>query len=949
MSNTKCNKLHIRIISLTGLEIIMRLNSSHTIRSIKEKINQLQGIPITEQNLMFGEKLLENDGNTCSLYGIDNNAELKLVVTTNTGFVNPRRLLTTHIIDDLDDDEDDEDDDIDAKVVTRKLIINGRSIQQQLRQTDDNMSMESISSSPSTVSLLNSLKRTSPPDELFENWITVLLANGLSIDGGNLNYLITTLEDIYEDDDGSDYSKGKRSESTISTERTEITKEEENFGELTDTVSNKANTMVVDTSQRSTTLDKETLRMMETFLDCLNTPHYSMNDRMSIDSNEDSESKFLGLEDIQQMQTEQLKEIDELRDILKNKTSLNYRPIDQLHKKRQSTDIESMEKVLDSNMDVQKMSNDVLLENIAIHHHLLDYYRKNGDTTPTNQLHRVQTHHSVDNQLQSPSASPVKLMRQSKDFPSPNSPKTTIDLYPKMINSFNGENEKRLNCNLFNLTDYKRKQLKRCCFISPKFIFQERSHLFFHQKNLHHQLHDTIRCATITNIGGDNIKFHLNSKRKVLRDREFYSILIPIKFYQNFVMDELNNISTLKSVPGFNECQIRNPVYKVLENVQLNKRKRKLSKIFGEFKRNNSVENCLGIYYLLQCETPIRLENMILQKHMLDENRFYRQLYIAELVTKEKRIDQLKIKYPQILPDNCEESTSCKYLKSGNTNLPLSSVEDLTPTSEDSTPTRSEIPLVVSKSFFQKINDSIEECPFSSLVFNVKTTKSEKEISAEDSDKDTLHNDKVRSNVVSRQRRLSDLNVFDVSSKKVIKKTGTVKKKRIIDDDHSESWINLYSPLHGTKFNRKTTLVKKNFKRKDPILIPSKFGSDSFIQIPIFGRNVPTSSIFNGRCSVEKLEENKTSKSTANKISETFPLSNSNLEIEDEKNVKLLCFECGKKTRIGMYYRCRCNSIFCTRHRNPETHNCQFDYKTEGRKILKKNNPKINSPKLPKI
>ena len=40
---------------------------------------------------------------------------------------------------------------------------------------------------------------------------------------------------------------------------------------------------------------------------------------------------------------------------------------------------------------------------------------------------------------------------------------------------------------------------------------------------------------------------------------------------------------------------------------------------------------------------------------------------------------------------------------------------------------------------------------------------------------------------------------------------------------------------------------------------------------------------------------------------------------------------------------------FCAKHRHPEAHACTYDYKTEGRKLLKASNPMITVPKLPKI
>ncbi len=46
---------------------------------------------------------------------------------------------------------------------------------------------------------------------------------------------------------------------------------------------------------------------------------------------------------------------------------------------------------------------------------------------------------------------------------------------------------------------------------------------------------------------------------------------------------------------------------------------------------------------------------------------------------------------------------------------------------------------------------------------------------------------------------------------------------------------------------------------------------------------------------------------------------------------------------------CRCQRVFCARHRHPESHSCSFDYKEEGRRLLQRANPPLALPKLPKI
>jgi hypothetical protein len=46
---------------------------------------------------------------------------------------------------------------------------------------------------------------------------------------------------------------------------------------------------------------------------------------------------------------------------------------------------------------------------------------------------------------------------------------------------------------------------------------------------------------------------------------------------------------------------------------------------------------------------------------------------------------------------------------------------------------------------------------------------------------------------------------------------------------------------------------------------------------------------------------------------------------------------------------CKCSSVFCLKCRSPEDHKCTFDFKKEGKELLEKHNPKIQSEKLEKI
>ncbi|XP_035211519.1 AN1-type zinc finger protein 6-like [Stegodyphus dumicola] len=71
--------------------------------------------------------------------------------------------------------------------------------------------------------------------------------------------------------------------------------------------------------------------------------------------------------------------------------------------------------------------------------------------------------------------------------------------------------------------------------------------------------------------------------------------------------------------------------------------------------------------------------------------------------------------------------------------------------------------------------------------------------------------------------------------------------------------------------------------------------------------------------------------------------------IKAKKKSYKRCSLCSKKTGLATSYVCRCGKNFCASHRYAEVHNCSYDYKTEGRRILQLNNPVVAASKLPKI
>jgi hypothetical protein len=49
------------------------------------------------------------------------------------------------------------------------------------------------------------------------------------------------------------------------------------------------------------------------------------------------------------------------------------------------------------------------------------------------------------------------------------------------------------------------------------------------------------------------------------------------------------------------------------------------------------------------------------------------------------------------------------------------------------------------------------------------------------------------------------------------------------------------------------------------------------------------------------------------------------------------CEACKKKLGI-IEYKCKCGKLFCITHLHAEEHNCTYDYKEEGKALLKKRN-----------
>lgn len=70
---------------------------------------------------------------------------------------------------------------------------------------------------------------------------------------------------------------------------------------------------------------------------------------------------------------------------------------------------------------------------------------------------------------------------------------------------------------------------------------------------------------------------------------------------------------------------------------------------------------------------------------------------------------------------------------------------------------------------------------------------------------------------------------------------------------------------------------------------------------------------------------------------------------ESKKTKRIRCAFCKKRLSIASIHTCRCGVVFCAPHRYAEVHGCRYDYKAEGQEYLRRANPLVSAPKLPKI
>ena len=123
----------------------------------------------------------------------------------------------------------------------------------------------------------------------------------------------------------------------------------------------------------------------------------------------------------------------------------------------------------------------------------------------------------------------------------------------------------------------------------------------------------------------------------------------------------------------------------------------------------------------------------------------------------------------------------------------------------------------------------------------------------------------------------------------------------------------------------------------------------------------------NGYCSVcFKLELQQNAGSLENVASRTISEEKKEKEVtgatepakeeqeKEQKPVKPLqknrkrCFQCNRKTGF-LGYECKCSYSFCSKHRHPEDHACDHDFKKAHMEKLRKNNPRCVPRKVAEI
>ena len=101
-----------------------------------------------------------------------------------------------------------------------------------------------------------------------------------------------------------------------------------------------------------------------------------------------------------------------------------------------------------------------------------------------------------------------------------------------------------------------------------------------------------------------------------------------------------------------------------------------------------------------------------------------------------------------------------------------------------------------------------------------------------------------------------------------------------------------------------------------------------------------------GYCSVcvhKHMEEQ-----TSQDISSTKVEYTQDKVISVEQPNRSRCKKCSKKVGL-LGHECSCTFTFCSKHRHPEDHECEFDHMEFGKKQVEKNNPLLYTDKMVRL
>jgi len=71
--------------------------------------------------------------------------------------------------------------------------------------------------------------------------------------------------------------------------------------------------------------------------------------------------------------------------------------------------------------------------------------------------------------------------------------------------------------------------------------------------------------------------------------------------------------------------------------------------------------------------------------------------------------------------------------------------------------------------------------------------------------------------------------------------------------------------------------------------------------------------------------------------------------VENKKIVKKRCQHCNKRLKLLEENLCKCNKIFCLKHRLCHSHDCEYIRNNDNKKKIIMENPKVECEKVEKI